>query len=153
MASQKLARPGRKCLPGAFAPANQEVIIELVDGAPTEEMVSARERFWKMVFAELLPAEESSLKAKRKSDGVSRVGSCSLTEPSSLRNSKKSRSFEQRYISVAELAMRWSVSRSSIYHGQCGSDALTPIRFGRAVRFLRSEVEAFEKAALNTASR
>jgi len=77
------------------------------------------------------------------------VGTCSLTEPSSLSISKKSRAFEQRYISVAELSVRWSVSRSSIYHGQCGSNALTPIRFGKAIRFVRSEVESFEKAALN----
>ena len=61
------------------------------------------------------------------------------------RNSKKARAFEQKYISVPELATRWSVSRSAIYHGNCSSNALTPIRFGRAVRFLRTEVEAFEK--------
>jgi len=45
---------------------NQEVVIELVDEEPTEEMISARERFWERVFAELLPAEESSVRAKRK---------------------------------------------------------------------------------------
>lgn len=60
---------------------------------------------------------------------------------SSLDASKELRRFERRYISVPELAARWSVSRSSIYHGTCGSDALTPIRFGKAVRFLRSEVD------------
>jgi len=37
------------------------------------------------------------------------------------------------------------VSRSAIYHGNCNSNELTPIRFGRAVRFLRIEVEAFER--------
>jgi len=68
------------------------------------------------------------------------------TEPSSLSISKKAPAFEQRYISVAE---RWSVSRSNIYHGNCGSNALTPIRFGKAIRFVRSEVESFEKAAMN----
>ncbi len=67
---------------------------------------------------------------------------------SASRSSKKVRVFEQRYISVPELAVRWSVSTSSIYHGKCGADALTVIRFGKAVRFLRSEVEAFENAAL-----
>jgi len=46
--------------------ANQEVIIELVDEEPTEEMMSAGERFWQKVFEELLPSEEgSSVKAKR----------------------------------------------------------------------------------------
>jgi hypothetical protein len=66
LASQKVAPPGRKGLPDAFGRANQEVAIELVDEEPTEEMISARERFWEKVFAELLPAEESSAKAKRK---------------------------------------------------------------------------------------
>ena len=66
MASQKVARPGRNCLPDASGLANQEVVIELVDEEPTEEMISARERFWEKVFAELLPAEESSVRAKRK---------------------------------------------------------------------------------------
>ena len=66
LVSQKVARPGRNCLPDASGLVNQEVIIELVDEEPTEEMISARERFWEKVFAELLPAEESSVKAKRK---------------------------------------------------------------------------------------
>ena len=66
MASKKVARPGRNCLPDTFGLVNQEVAIELVDEEPTEEMISARERFWEKVFAELLPAEESSVKAKRK---------------------------------------------------------------------------------------
>ena len=67
LASQKVARPGRNCLPDAFGLVNQEVAIELVDEEPTEEMMSARERFWEKVFAELLPSEEgSSVKAKRK---------------------------------------------------------------------------------------
>ena len=64
MASQKVARPGRNCLPDASGLVNQEVAIELVDGEPTEEMISALERFWEKVFEELLPAEESSVKAK-----------------------------------------------------------------------------------------
>ena len=66
MASQKVARRGHNCLPDAFGLVNQEVVIELVDEEPTEEMISAAERFWEKVFAELLPAEESSAKAKRK---------------------------------------------------------------------------------------
>jgi hypothetical protein len=66
LASQKVARPRRNCRPDAFGSVNQEVVVELVDEEPTEEMISARERFWEKVFAELLPAEESSAKAKRK---------------------------------------------------------------------------------------
>lgn len=66
-ASQKVARPVRNCLPDAFGLVNQDLVIELVDEEPTEEMISAGERFWEKVFVELLPAEEeSSVKAKRK---------------------------------------------------------------------------------------
>lgn len=66
-ASQKVARPIRKCLPDAFGPVNQNVVIELVDQEPTEEMISARKRFWERVFVELLPVEEeSSVKVKWK---------------------------------------------------------------------------------------
>ena len=73
-------------------------------------------------------------------------------KPSSLRelfmpqsSSKQSKNFDKKYISVAELAARWSVSQSAIYSGKCGSDALHAIRFGRSVRFLRSEVEVLER--------
>jgi hypothetical protein len=67
LASQKVARRGRNCLPDAFGLVNQEVVIELVHKEPTEEMISACERFWEKVFAELLPSEEeSSVKAKPK---------------------------------------------------------------------------------------
>lgn len=65
LASQKVARHARKCLPDASGLVNQEVVIELIDEEPTEEMLSARERFWEKVFEELLPAEESSVKATR----------------------------------------------------------------------------------------
>ncbi len=53
---------------------------------------------------------------------------------------------ESRYISASELAVRWSISPSAIYARKCGTDALTPIRLGRSVRFLREQVEAFEMA-------
>jgi hypothetical protein len=66
LASQKIARRGRKRLSNAFGLVNQEVVIELVNEDPTQEMVTARERFWERVFLELLPAEESSVKAKLK---------------------------------------------------------------------------------------
>ncbi len=66
-ASKSVARPIRTCPPDAFGLINQEVVIELVDEEPTKEMMSARERFWQKVFAELLPPEEESpVKAKRK---------------------------------------------------------------------------------------
>jgi hypothetical protein len=63
---QKAARPVCKCLPDAFGLVNQYLVIELVDEEPTEEMMSARDRFWEKVFVELLPSEEgSSVKAMR----------------------------------------------------------------------------------------
>jgi len=66
--SQKLPRRVRNCLPNALVLVNQQVVIELVDEEPTEEMILACKRFWEKVFAELLlPAEEErSVKAKRK---------------------------------------------------------------------------------------
>jgi len=51
---------------------------------------------------------------------------------------------ESRYISVAELAVRWAISPSAIYGRKCGTNALTQIRLGRSVRFLRQEVEDLE---------
>jgi hypothetical protein len=57
---------------------------------------------------------------------------------------KKQKDFESKYMSPKELAKRWDVSESAIYHGKCGSKGLTPIRFGRSLRFLRAEVEALE---------
>ena len=65
--SQKLSRRVRNCLPNALVLVNQQVVIELVDEEPTEEMILAGKRFWEKVFAELLPAEEErSVKAKRR---------------------------------------------------------------------------------------
>jgi len=48
-------------------------------------------------------------------------------------------------VHLRPLAARWSVSASGIYSRKCGTSALTPIRHGRAVRFLRAEVEALER--------
>jgi len=65
-ASQKVARSVCNCLPDASGLVNQYLVIELVDEEPTEEMMSALDRFWEKVFVELLPSEEgSSVKAKR----------------------------------------------------------------------------------------
>jgi predicted DNA-binding transcriptional regulator AlpA len=44
-----------------------------------------------------------------------------------------------------ELAVRWSVSTSAIYHSKSAISGLKIIRLGRSIRFLRSEVEALEK--------
>jgi len=51
---------------------------------------------------------------------------------------------ERRYVSVSELALRWSISPSAIYARKCGTDTLTPIRLGRSVRFLRTQIEELE---------
>jgi predicted DNA-binding transcriptional regulator AlpA len=64
----------------------------------------------------------------------------------SVIRTKNRKDLERRYISVAELAVRWSVSPSAIYARKCGTTALTQIRLGRSVRFLREQVEAFEMA-------
>jgi predicted DNA-binding transcriptional regulator AlpA len=48
-------------------------------------------------------------------------------------------------MSPVELAVRWSVSTSAIYHSKSAIDGLRVIRLGRSIRFLRSEVEALER--------
>jgi hypothetical protein len=61
------------------------------------------------------------------------------------RKSKRAEAFERRYISSVELAVRWSVSTSAIYHSRDAIHGLRVIRLGRSIRFLRSEVEAVER--------
>ena len=61
------------------------------------------------------------------------------------RRSKRTEAFERRYMSPVELAVRWSVSTSAIYHSKSAIDGLRIIRLGRSIRFLRSEVEALER--------
>jgi predicted DNA-binding transcriptional regulator AlpA len=58
-----------------------------------------------------------------------------------------------RFISVSELAERWAVSESAIYQGKCGTAALTRVRFGNSLRFLREEVERIEQDLIRKASR
>lgn len=65
--------------------------------------------------------------------------------PKIPRRSKRAEAFERRYISPVELAVRWSLSTSAIYHSKSAIDGLRVIRLGRSIRFLRSEVEALER--------
>jgi hypothetical protein len=58
-----------------------------------------------------------------------------------------------RFITVSELAERWAISESAVYQGKCGTSALTRIRFGSSLRFLREEVERIEKDLIRKASR
>jgi predicted DNA-binding transcriptional regulator AlpA len=69
-----------------------------------------------------------------------------MSKSTAGRTARKARVYEKRYISVPELAVRWDVSTSAIYHGKCGLEVLRTIRIGRSVRFLRTDIEAFEKA-------
>jgi hypothetical protein len=61
------------------------------------------------------------------------------------RRSKRAEAFERRYMSPIELAVRWSVSTSAIYHSTDAISGLKVIRLRRSIRFLRSEVETLEK--------
>jgi len=58
---------------------------------------------------------------------------------------KREEAFERRYISPTELAARWSVSTSAIYHSRSAIYGLRIIRLGKSIRFLRSEVEELER--------
>jgi predicted DNA-binding transcriptional regulator AlpA len=65
--------------------------------------------------------------------------------PKTQRRSKRAEAFERRYISPVELAVRWGVSTSAIYHSKTVIDGLKIIRLGKSIRFLRSDVEALER--------
>jgi predicted DNA-binding transcriptional regulator AlpA len=58
-----------------------------------------------------------------------------------------------RFITVSELAARWAISESAVYHRKGGTGSLTRIRFGNSLRFLREEVEKIEKELIRKASR
>ncbi len=61
---------------------------------------------------------------------------------------------EIKYMSPAQLAKRWAISTSSIYQLKCGTDRLTRVYLNRAtLRFLKSEIEAFEIDLFKQASR
>jgi hypothetical protein len=57
---------------------------------------------------------------------------------------KKQSAFEKKYMTPKELAQRWGVSESAIHHGKAESNKLQRVYFGRALRFLRQEVQDFE---------
>ena len=57
------------------------------------------------------------------------------------------------FLTVPELAERWAISESAVYHGKCGTAGLTRIRLGSKLRFLREEVERIEKDLIKKASR
>lgn len=57
------------------------------------------------------------------------------------------------FITVSELAARWAISESAVYHRKGGTENLTRVRFGNSLRFLREEVERIEKDLIRKASR
>jgi hypothetical protein len=65
---------------------------------------------------------------------------------------KRKQAFEQKFISPRQLAIRWDLSLSAVYHGDADVNLLRRISFGRSVRFLLSEVEAIETQKIVLAS-
>ncbi len=57
----------------------------------------------------------------------------------------------QKFLSVSELAARWSISESKIYHRGRGTEDLTRYYIGDSVRLLLEEVEAAEKKVVGRA--
>ncbi len=49
------------------------------------------------------------------------------------------------FITVGELADRWSISTSAVYQNKCMTDRLKRFRFGKSVKFLLKDVEAIER--------
>ncbi len=62
--------------------------------------------------------------------------------------SKKVKS-QPKFITVAAVAERFSLSESAVYLGKSGLSKLTKYRFGRSIRFELAEVEAFEQKLLS----
>ena len=65
---------------------------------------------------------------------------------------KRKQAFDQKFISARQLAIRWDVSLSAVYHGCADVNLLRRIPFGRSIRFLLSEVEAVEAQKIALAS-
>ena len=65
---------------------------------------------------------------------------------------KRKLAFEQKFISPRQLAIRWDLSLSAVYHGEADVHLLRRISFGKSVRFLLSEVEAVEAQKIAFAS-
>jgi hypothetical protein len=68
-------------------------------------------------------------------------------------SAKTVRRRNDQFITVSELAERWAISESAVYQGKCGTAALTRVRFGNSLRFLREEVERVEQDLIRKASR
>ena len=60
---------------------------------------------------------------------------------------------KDQFITASELAERWAISESAVYHGKCGTSILTRVRFGNSLRFLLEEVERIERELIKKASR
>ncbi len=61
---------------------------------------------------------------------------------------------EIKYISPAQLARRWAISLSSVYHGKGGSEGLRRIYLSKkASRFLIEDIEKVELKRLKEANR
>lgn len=66
---------------------------------------------------------------------------------------KKQKAFEQKYISAPQLAVRWGVSTSAIYHGNCDARLLRRISLGpRTIRLLLKDVIELEEKKNNVAA-
>jgi predicted DNA-binding transcriptional regulator AlpA len=63
---------------------------------------------------------------------------------------KRQRVFERQFITAKDLAQRWGLSKSAVYHGNSDVSLLRRIPFGKkSVRFLLSQVEEVEQQKLS----
>lgn len=59
---------------------------------------------------------------------------------------KKAKAFNQKFITAEDLATRWGLSKSGVYHGASDVSLLKRIQFGKkSIRFLLSQVEEIER--------
>lgn len=62
---------------------------------------------------------------------------------------KKQQIFDSQFITAKDLAQRWRMSKSAVYHGNCDVSLLRRIPFGKkSFRFSLSQVEEVEQQKL-----
>jgi hypothetical protein len=66
---------------------------------------------------------------------------------------KKAKAFNKKFITAAELADRWGLSKSGVYHGASDVSLLTRIPFGKkSIRYLLTQVEEIERQKIDLAT-
>jgi predicted DNA-binding transcriptional regulator AlpA len=74
--------------------------------------------------------------------GVAEVGT--VTSPI-YQQTMSFKSFSKTYISAKEVAAMLGLAESTVYNGKAGTDRLRRVKQGRAVRWIKQDVEAYKE--------